>query len=281
MKTVLSMALLWAVAVQTCYGQGELSATGLKEGARGTPTWIDAKVMQVIDDGQMLVGIEDARTGDGRYSTWVMVKCPTKGITDGKFWRGGSWEKVTGSNVLNVTGTTTYKTAIGGTKTVFVVEPMSKKELDELAAKERERREADDPKNQIENAKKRFWIEQPKDAKIVAGERASVNGEWWNGVEGEGRQTMTIVQSSKGNGITVTCSYRLPNGEQVRWRFAGTISEEGHITGRLFHTKAPKGFANQSWIAVVSRDGKTITGRAIFDTAGGHDFVWTRLEQPK
>lgn len=116
MKTILSMIFAWAVTVQTCYGQGELSATGLKEGARGTTTWIDAKVMQVIDDGQMLVGIEDARTGDGRYRTWVMVKCPTKGITDGKFWRGGSWEEVTGSKVLKVTGTTTYKTAIGGTE---------------------------------------------------------------------------------------------------------------------------------------------------------------------
>ena len=156
---------------------------------------------------------------------------------------------------------------------------MSQKELDELAANERERKAVEDPKNQMESAKKRLWVEQPAESKIVAGKCPTISGVWWNGVEGEGRQTMTIVQSSKGNGITVTCSYRLPNGEQIRWRFNGTISEVGHITGRLIHTKAPKGFVNQTHIAVVSPDGNTITGRAVFDSAGGHDYVWTKQEK--
>ena len=102
----------------------ELTVIGLKDGASGVPERIDAKVMQVIDQGQMLVGIDDARTNNGLYATWIMVKCPTKGIVDGKFWRGGQWKEVTGSEVLIVSGTTTYKTVTGGTKTVFVLAPM-------------------------------------------------------------------------------------------------------------------------------------------------------------
>ena len=112
---------------------GELLVTGLKVGARGIPRHIDAKVMQVIDENQMLVGIEDSRTGKGRYGIWVMLKCSTKGVTDGKFWRGGQWKDVAGSEGLSVTDTTTYTTAGGGTKTVFVVEPMTEGQLDELA----------------------------------------------------------------------------------------------------------------------------------------------------
>jgi hypothetical protein len=102
---------------------GDLSVAGLRVGAEGTPRFIDAKVMQVIDDKQMLVGVEDARTGNGRYGTWIMVKCSTAGIADGKFWRGAQWKEVTGSDDLKVTGTTTYTTQSGGTKTVFVVVP--------------------------------------------------------------------------------------------------------------------------------------------------------------
>ena len=101
---------------------GELNVAGLKVGAKGAPFRIDAKVMQVIDESSMIVGIEDARNGNGKYTTWVMVKAPTAGITDGKFWRGGEWKDVTGIDVLAVTGTTVYKTAGGGTKTVFVLE---------------------------------------------------------------------------------------------------------------------------------------------------------------
>lgn len=104
---------------------GELTVAGLKVGAKGWPSRIDAKVQQVIDANSMLVGIEDARTNSGRYTTWIMVKCPTAGITDGKFWRGGQWKDLADTNVWEVTGTTTYKT-LTGTKTVFVVEPYRK-----------------------------------------------------------------------------------------------------------------------------------------------------------
>jgi len=114
------------------YFGGILQADGLGVGAYGRPEWIDAKVKQVIDGNQMLVGIEDARTGDSRYDTWIMLKCSTVGITDGKFWRGGQWKAVTGSELLVVTGTTTYPTAAGGTKTVFTIEPLR---LDSLKKK--------------------------------------------------------------------------------------------------------------------------------------------------
>ena len=56
-------------------------------GARGAGqsgnTW--GKIVQVIDDDNMLVGIEngDDEKGDGRYSVVVMCKFPTKGLTDG------------------------------------------------------------------------------------------------------------------------------------------------------------------------------------------------------
>ena len=100
---------------------GELKVAGLKVGAKGKPVSIDAKVMQVVDDKSMLVGLEDAHTNNGRYSTWVMLKVPTTGITDGAFWRGGQWKDFAGAEVFAVTGTTTYKTVDGGTKTVFVL----------------------------------------------------------------------------------------------------------------------------------------------------------------
>lgn len=171
MKTILLATVVWVLAGRVGYAQGraveagsaeaaqrleehrqrlaaqkaepnELLVDGLKVGALGIPMRIDAKVMQVIDDAQMLVGIEDARTGNGNYKNWILIKCPTTGITDGKFWRGGQWKEVTGAEALAVTGTTTYNTAGGGTKTVFVVEPLSKEGFDELVAKEREAAEA-------------------------------------------------------------------------------------------------------------------------------------------
>jgi hypothetical protein len=70
----------------------------------------------------MLVGLEDARTGKGHYDDWVMLRCPTKGIVDGKFWTGGEWKDITGKSAVAVTDTVTYKTA-DGTQTVFVLEP--------------------------------------------------------------------------------------------------------------------------------------------------------------
>ena len=101
---------------------GEL-AVELAVGAHGIPTNIDAKVIQVIDKESMLVGLEDSRTNKGNYSKWVLVKASTAGIVDGAMWRGWEdWKRVTGSQVLSVTGTAKCKTPDGGTRTVFVLE---------------------------------------------------------------------------------------------------------------------------------------------------------------
>lgn len=53
----------------------------------------------------------------------VMLRSSTKGIADGKFWRGSEWKEVVGAIKLTVTDTTSYKTASGAMKTVFVVLP--------------------------------------------------------------------------------------------------------------------------------------------------------------
>jgi len=134
MKTILLTIAMWLLTASVSYGQvGELSPFRLRVGNVGVPVCIDAKVIQVINENRMLVGIEHCRLADGKYSTWIMLECSTKGITDGKHWRGRHWKLITGSPVLAVTGTTTYTTASGGTKTVFVFKPLGEKELAEYA----------------------------------------------------------------------------------------------------------------------------------------------------
>jgi flagellar biosynthesis GTPase FlhF len=171
-------------------GRGELNVASLQVGARGTPTWIDAKVKQMIDEGRMFVGLEDSRTGDGHYSTWVMVKCPTAGITDGKFWRGGQWKEVTGSEVLTVTGTTTYKTVLGDSKTVFVLEPYKpspeevkqeqqrQRELQEAAKAEAERRAAQaKEKKEAKAARKEAEADETAERRLAYAKRLLQDGQ--------------------------------------------------------------------------------------------------------
>lgn len=127
--------------------------------------------------------------------------------------------------------------------------------------------------NQIENAKKRIWDEQPAESKIAPGECPSIAGEWSDSVR---RPTMTIIQRKTGN-VVVRC--RLMKQLNL-WRFTGRITEDGHIEGRLTdHIKSKNGSLDQTLIAVVSRDGKTITGRAIFNNGEGFDFVWKKEEK--
>ena len=102
--------------------QGKILADRLELGQKGDISSLDAKVVQVIDEYQMLVGLEANATGRGRYNIIVWMKCSTKGLTDGKFWNKNEWERRTGSRYWEVTDTKTYKLASGGTKTVFVLE---------------------------------------------------------------------------------------------------------------------------------------------------------------
>jgi hypothetical protein len=134
MKTILLTIAVWMLTAGVSYGQiGELSSFHLRVGKTGVPVHILARVVQVINGNRMLVAIEDVRwRGRKKFDRWVMVECSTKGITDGKFWTGRDWENITGSKVLTVSDTMQYTTAGGATKTVFVLRPVSQKELAKL-----------------------------------------------------------------------------------------------------------------------------------------------------
>ncbi len=87
----------------------------------GTNTW--GKILQVIDDSNMLVGIDNGGTNPGgrpRYSVTVWCKFRTKGLTDGKT---DFLANILGTMKVTASGTTKYKTAAGGTRTIFVLEP--------------------------------------------------------------------------------------------------------------------------------------------------------------
>jgi hypothetical protein len=87
----------------------------------GVNTW--GKVLQVIDDDNMIVGIDNGSInpgGDPRYSVVVWCKFPTKGVTDGKT---GFLGNILGTSRVTASTTTRYKTVGGGTRTVFLLEP--------------------------------------------------------------------------------------------------------------------------------------------------------------
>jgi hypothetical protein len=117
MKCVFLIGALLVPSI--AYGQVDL---GFEVGQKGKLlTNFNWTVMQVIDEDNMLVGLPAGQR------LWVKG-FKTEGLTDGKPFRI--------SNIVKVTGTTTYKTAIGGTKTVFVIEPETTKERQEREAKE-------------------------------------------------------------------------------------------------------------------------------------------------
>ncbi len=101
---------------------GEIPVNGFAVGVYGIPYHIRARVIQVVDSNQMIVGVKDTRTAVIGYPIWIMFKYPTAGITDGARLR--IWDQFE-ANPIIVTGTRTYKTASGGTKTLFVVEVLN------------------------------------------------------------------------------------------------------------------------------------------------------------
>lgn len=126
-RVLLTTVVFFTIAETTVVLAGDLppplSATRLKVGAVGLPGNMRAKVLQVLDNDRMLVGIENNLTGNNAYDVIILLKCPTAGITDGKKWYSREWRTVTGGDLLAITGTTTYRTVTGGTRTVFVAEP--------------------------------------------------------------------------------------------------------------------------------------------------------------
>jgi len=108
-----------------------------------------------------------------------------------------------------------------------------------------------------------------------APELPSISGGW---VERE-NIPLTIVQN--GAEFTADCSYEYAGYGTVRWRMTGTISGDGSIRGELVHTKAPATWARtQVRTGVLSTDGDTINGRAVFED-GINDFVWRRRADAK
>jgi len=101
--------------------QIEIGRSYLTDGGFGTVgfngpfnTW--AKVQQIIDDDNMLIDI----TND-KDKGWVLVwgKFSTKKLSDGKFDFLGN---IIGTDKITVTGRKQYTSALGATKTVFVIE---------------------------------------------------------------------------------------------------------------------------------------------------------------
>ncbi len=88
-----------------------------------------------------------------------------------------------------------------------------------------EKKATEDHNKQIADAKKRFWDAESPQSDKANGELPNITGVWWNGVEGEGRQEMTVVQ--KGKEFTATCGYRHPQNGEIRWRLTGTVSKDG------------------------------------------------------
>lgn len=102
-----------------------------------------------------------------------------------------------------------------------------------------------------------------------------IAGKWQEGPE---ENQIVVSVSQQNEKFTATCQYRHKQNGTIRWRMAGTISKDGTITGKLEHTKAPRGFQNQDRTATYSAGDGKISGRAEWD-GGGHDFEWTFIEE--
>ena len=105
----------------------------------------------------------------------------------------------------------------------------------------------------------------------------SINGTW---IEAKG---ILVNISQKDSEFTADCTYEHAGYGTVHWRMTGTISEDGKLSGRLVHTKAPAKWAKtQIRTGVLSADGASIKGRAVFQgREGGHDFEWRRMDRAK
>ncbi|MGA7496118.1 MAG: hypothetical protein WBX00_05250 [Isosphaeraceae bacterium] len=102
----------------------------------------------------------------------------------------------------------------------------------------------------------------------------SIAGVWQEG-PAENQIRVTITQNV--DKFTATCRYHYMGYGEIRWRMTGTISKDGEIKGSVVHTKAPRGWLNQTRTGKFSATDGTITGHATF-RGGGHDFEWKRLD---
>jgi colicin import membrane protein len=111
----------WADKITRSDMDGHLGLADLTVGAYGDPSEVNARVIKVIDEGKVLVGLEDRLGGDGSFQTWAMVRCSTKGLVDGKIL-GSLHQLLMPLQFAYVSGTTTYSTAPGSSRTVLVID---------------------------------------------------------------------------------------------------------------------------------------------------------------
>jgi len=102
----------------------------------------------------------------------------------------------------------------------------------------------------------------------------SIAGVWQEGPE-ENRIRVTVTQNAEK--FIATCTYQDKKHGKISWRMTGTISKEGEIKGSLVHTKAPRGWLNQTRTGKFSATDGTITGHATFP-GGEHAFEWKLLD---
>jgi hypothetical protein len=101
----------------------------------------------------------------------------------------------------------------------------------------------------------------------------SIAGVWQEGPD-ENRIRVTVTQNA--GKFTAACTYQDKKHGEIRWRMTGTITKDGEIKGSLVHTKAPRGWLNQTRTGNFSATDGTITGQATFK-GGKQDFEWKLL----
>jgi hypothetical protein len=103
--------------------KGEFVLTSLKVGYKGVPSFIDCRIISVVDETNVVAELTDARVGNrSRVVVWLKVYT-SKNVVDGtRIIHGKDWFKYIGAKKLKVIGTKRYETVNGGYRTVYEVE---------------------------------------------------------------------------------------------------------------------------------------------------------------
>lgn len=96
-----------------------------QKGAEGVPSFIYARIVQIVSKNKMLVEMEDARSGDGRYGIKAMIEVSTEGFVDRDH---GPLNNMLGNRKVRVMGTETYTTVLGASRTVYALKVLDDEE---------------------------------------------------------------------------------------------------------------------------------------------------------
>ena len=122
------------------------------------------------------------------------------------------------------------------------------------------------------------WTREGKDKPVALQSSGQTHADYPSiaGTWKEGNLTVVIRQpwQSKPNQFRADCNYRNAENKDVLWVALGTISVDGKMDMDLDH-RTPANYKSQKRSGELSPDGKTITGRAVWD-GGAHDFTWTK-----